>query len=707
MIKNTLKINKNKAFSLVEVLISLLLISLVMVAMAPVITKKTTEKTNEGIVYTYNPNNNTINNNVCYITNLSSYSSSTETYTSTRNCSEYQFKVPNGVHKINLTLVAGGGGGGGAAGGKTETKTFQTQGAAVSHTNTQGFKPDILKSITIKNLIAKGQNGKDVNSECNSGDTKCGGRGGNSSVSFLNFKIPEKYIRGFNFTNSLQTPSNLNGKLTIEATTNPYVKITTSETSSFIEANKTQYGIDYGDTSYSPYCNLGSESRITFTPSGSPVCGIMPPYIIDSVQGDYGRGESGEKTIYTDSQGAIFAGGAGAMAKGSSTFGSGGMGAFLKLVCPNTPTNKECLVKNTTDSTYTQATEGNGAFVSVDYTVEYAGGTGGGGAGGSAARIIGLDVVPNKTYTIVVGKGGKGGTGGSTSNSPTAGANGTGGTTSAIYDESGNLLYMVNGGAGGQGGKVWNSTSGNYAGENGVSGRNYKMLVTKNVNLFNSLSLDEKLLSSITTLPSTPSFKDENGGAVSNINARRLVYTKLQNQPYLELNTRKASNTNYTGNLANKTGGFSGFDIANVNVSNSQYDGFYYRSLVNNQGAYIGGLGGFSGLGTKAGCGGFFMGNFDGRQNAAGAIPTNDLTRLNNINTFTYNNISYKVSDYYENCSAITPNGTSAEFVSPKPNSSNLGSAGSGGGGGGYNISLGSGNGGDGQNGYVMIEWRK
>ncbi len=700
MIKNTLKINKNKAFSLVEVLISLLLISLVMVAMAPVITKKTTEKTNEGIVYTYNPNNNTINNNVCYITNLSSYSSSTETYTSTRNCSEYQFKVPNGVHKINLTLVAGGGGGGGAAGGKTETKTFQTQGAAVSHTNTQGFKPDILKSITIKNLIAKGQNGKDVNSECNSGDTKCGGRGGNSSVSFLNFKIPEKYIRGFNFTNSLQTPSNLNGKLTIEATTNPYVKITTSETSSFIEANKTQYGIDYGDTSYSPYCNLGSESRITFTPSGSPVCGIMPPYIIDSVQGDYGRGESGEKTIYTDSQGAIFAGGAGAMAKGSSTFGSGGMGAFLKLVCPNTPTNKECLVKNTTDSTYTQATEGNGAFVSVDYTVEYAGGTGGGGAGGSAARIIGLDVVPNKTYTIVVGKGGKGGTGGSTSNSPTAGANGTGGTTSAIYDESGNLLYMVNGGAGGQGGSVYDGSS--YAGKMGYSGRFAPKIISGDKNLISNIKLDNKLnTKSNSNIGSKPS----NAGNSTSLDSINILYPYNDTEPFLTLNNKKDDNP---ASVDYRTGGFSGFDISSVTYStvsyngdniSSAYNGLYYRNLINNYGAYIGGLGGFSGVSQKAGCGGFFMGNFDGR--------TNGSSNSSLINKFIAGNKLFSVSKYYENCSINSPNGTSAEFVSPKPNSSNLGSAGSGGGGGGYNISLGSGNGGDGQNGYVMIEWRK
>ena len=47
MIYNKTKLNKKSAFSLVEVLISLVLISLVMVAMAPVITKKISDKTTE------------------------------------------------------------------------------------------------------------------------------------------------------------------------------------------------------------------------------------------------------------------------------------------------------------------------------------------------------------------------------------------------------------------------------------------------------------------------------------------------------------------------------------------------------------------------------------------------------------------------------------------------------------------------------------
>ena len=70
MIYNKTKLNKKSAFSLVEVLISLVLISLVMVAMAPVITKKISDKTNDGVVFTYNKENNTSEDNVCYITNI-------------------------------------------------------------------------------------------------------------------------------------------------------------------------------------------------------------------------------------------------------------------------------------------------------------------------------------------------------------------------------------------------------------------------------------------------------------------------------------------------------------------------------------------------------------------------------------------------------------------------------------------------------------
>ena len=485
---NPIKINKNNAFSLVEVLISLVLISLIMVATAPIVTKRITEKTNEGVVYTYNSNNNTTKDNVCYITKSTNYSSANETYVSTKKCSEYQFKVPEGVHKVNITLVAGGGGGGGAAGGKTETKSISTDGVIISHIASNGFKPDILKEIIIKTLVAKGQSGKNVNTDCKTEESKCGGQGGSSSVAFMNFKIPQNYIRGFNFTGGLETPSNLNGKITLEANISPYVKIVTAANSSFNDDNKIEYGIQYSDGSYNPYCYLGSAMN-SIAVSGSLQCGIEPPYIVDSIKGDYGRSESNQTTIYADSNGAIFAGGTGGIVSGASNYGSGGTGAYLNLVCADS-SNHQCKVAEATASTAKLSTEGKGAYAAVDYTVEYPAGAGGGGAGGAAAKILALDVIPNETYIIRVGSGGKGGTGSVSSSNPKAGSDGTGGTSTAIYDEDDNLIYMVNGGTGGQGGQAYSSSL--YAGQIGISGRIAPKIISGDANLISKIKLDTK-----------------------------------------------------------------------------------------------------------------------------------------------------------------------------------------------------------------------
>lgn len=84
-----------------------------------------------------------------------------------------------------------------------------------------------------------------------------------------------------------------------------------------------------------------------------------------------------------------------------------------------------------------------------------------------------------------------------------------------------------------------NSASGAYSGENGQSGRNYQMLITANANLLTTIAMDEDYLSSLATIQTNPDFKDENGGDISNLVARRLTYRKLQEEPYLELNKRK------------------------------------------------------------------------------------------------------------------------------------------------------------------------
>ena len=104
---------------------------------------------------------------------------------------------------------------------------------------------------------------------------------------------------------------------------------------------------------------------------------------------------------------------------------------------------------------------------------------------------------------------------------------------------------------------------------------------------------------------------------------------------------------------------------------------------------------------------------FFGNQNGYDA-GTNPEYIANNAKTFEVQSFTdaspftlYKVSDYYDGCSTSTPDGHSAEFIMPNPKTKDLGQAGAGGGGGGYMLFKGAGKGGDGQNGYVMIDWRK
>ena len=718
MIKN-MKINtKNKqAFSLVEILMSILIVSLIFVAMAPVFTKRMLPRKNQGIVYTYNGASNLSVPNSCFIANVDFEDGSyDETYSYSPDCTEYEFQVPDGVNRINLTLVAGGGGGGGAAGGLQQSETLST--GALEESYTKNILSDIIKNVKLLYLTATGKEGTEFSfgpeetcailPETGSRAPRCAGKGGNSSIAISDLDLPVEYIKGVNFQNVLSTASPINTNFEVSNTdNNASLKISWGDGG----ANRTlTYGIDNSGSDYKLFCKLGNSEITSANSNFASICQIPSNNIIQSVEGAYGTFFSSADEVFPVHQ--VFKGGAGG--KNShplGNYGSGGDGQSFQLgFCKASKWFTEatsCSFSNMSLLSLGSNIKGKVGNSSIIIETEYPGGTGGGGAAGAVVRIINMSVVPNATYTIVVGSGGQGGQAGSSSIAPTNGKNGTGGTTSAIYDENGSLIYMVNGGTGGEGGKIWNSASGAYSGENGQSGRNYQMLITANANLLTSIAMDEDYLSSLATIQTNPDFKDENGGDISNLVARRLTYRKLQEEPYLELNKRKNENEDFTNNVANKSGGFSGFDKTNVELSNNQYDGLYYRGLIDNQGAYIGGLGGFSGLANKAGCGGYFMGNFDGRQNAQGTLPNDDTTRKNNINTFSYNNVSYNVSDFYENCSTNSPNGQSAEFIPPVPNSSNLGSAGSGGGGGGYNIQRGSGNGGDGQDGYVMIEWRK
>ena len=702
MVFNINKINKKtNAFSLVEVLISLVILSLIMVALAPIITKKVSDRVSDGVVYTYSAGNNVQDDNVCFVTEISNYSSFTEKYTSTRECSEYQFVVPKDVYKVNLTLVAGGGGGGGAAGGKTLTKTLSTNDAQIAHVNADGFIPDILKEVKIKSLVSKGQNGFPINKDCNGGGNYvCSGKGGNSSMAIVEFPLPDAYTRGSNFSNNLST-SQTNapqGRIRIAAGETSSFEVENSKNGVFDGSRKIEYGIRKTDDGYKGHCALGG-INYDMGPAGVSACGITSQFIIDSIKGENGRSDSKNASLsfFTYGKDMVFVGGIGGIVNGTSSYGSGGVGASMKLEC------KKFVCNNISDLTLTQnkaATEGESAHAEAEYTIEYPGGTGGGGGGGTGVKIMGLDVLPGQKYIIRVGKGGKGGSGAFASQNPKQGENGVGGVSTAIYNENGQLIYMVNGGAPGQGGRVYNGSA--YTGQIGASGRYFPKVFSGIDNLTANIVLDQKVASksNVGDANSIPSVKSN-----ANLSKVNIQYPYMSADPYYTLNYKV--NTNSI-NIDSRTGGFSAFDTNNtVNEQisyngsniNNVYNGFYYRNLKDNLGAYVGGLGGFSGVSKKAGCGGYFLGNFDGR------TSTSNKDFL--VNTFVVERRLYPISAYYENCNSMSPNGTTAEFVAPTPNSSKFGSAGSGGGGGGYNILAGSGRGGDGQDGYLMIEWRK
>ena len=147
-------LNKLKAFSLVEVLMTLLIMSLIIVALAPVITRKITLKSkDESVVFTYEGDIQADDDGLCYMSELDRYDADGQNRVSSTRCSEYTFTVPEGVNYINLTLVAGGGGGGGAGGSflTENTLTYTNTGTVEASVNF-----DRIKDITIDFMSAKG-----------------------------------------------------------------------------------------------------------------------------------------------------------------------------------------------------------------------------------------------------------------------------------------------------------------------------------------------------------------------------------------------------------------------------------------------------------------------------------------------------------------------------------------------------------------------
>lgn len=681
-VSNTCFKGKRGAFSLVEVLMTLLILSLVMVLMAPVITKKVLPKKTEGIVYTYKSDTKVTSGNFCYTTNITENATTpTETYEVTNECSEYVFNPPQGVNYINLTLVAGGGGGGGAAGGLIQNTSNTTAATA--------YNPDKIKSIKINYLTANGEKGSAYNNNCyntNAG-TICGGKGGSSSASVMNFDVPEDFFR----EQAGIEPASGTSSITPNTSSADYSSIVLPKITYTV---KTPSSTSTSEVS----CTIGTET-MSESDEGFTKCLIPSENIIPSKDGNYGHFLAGTDTFKENYNGKILQGGiggsSGSLSGSYGSYGAGGAGGNALISC------------NTSGCSAAESSapsDVNNKYVSYAYTLEHAGGPGGGGAGGSSVRIVGFPVSHDITYVIRVGKGGSGGNAGLTSSSPKGGENGAGGVSTSIWqrDKDGNdtLLYLVTGGAGGFGGKINNGSQ--NSGTIGISGRYFPHFISTSADNITNATFDVSIAGKGST--ETPTLKDFQGSYAG----IKITYPYLSNEPYKTININDRTKTAADGRM----GAYSNLNqtlkkdvspvIQGETVTNA-YDGLYYRTVVGKNAGYVGGFGGFSGLGTKAGCGGLFMGNSNGIQEST----TNNLLVNKFIIKSGSNTEAYNVSSYYDNCSLTSADGQSAEFVLPDPVASTYGQAGAGGGGGGYIQSKGPGKGGDGQNGYLMIDWRR
>ena len=756
-------IYKFKGFSLVEVLMTLLIMSLILVLAVPIATRKISFKESDGAVFTYT----TRAEQTCPTTAIGSTDG---------NCSRYEFTIPKGIYFVNLTLVAGGGGGGGAAG-----MAYRSYGASpniYSDNSYQKYVASDIKSLKIS-MTGRGSSKIDLRECKNNGDYYTTGAGEYSSAAILDYEIPSYFYQAYKDASGdpllkylihdkyLSTSdANKNALYFIKSSQDEYcnTKFYTGckdnfnyEKYCFIDLNRgitkdlsenntlVRYGIV--NTAANIKEGITGEEALSSAENGYCFSTANDDNIVNSAKYCFKRQAGGQGTQtkidatekenlcakHSNNNEMIhFLGGAGGLISDTNIKGQGMPGCNWVLNCqtktmtkdgPSGSINNELASISYVSKSWKYSTDN---FISgEDLRL-----TGGGGGGGNAVRIKGFKVNPGETYVIYVGKGGSGGSFGKDYEAtqqnvfvPANGVNGENGSATIIKrknNDTETTLFYVLGGKGGNGGS--NDTT-NGGASNAISSGFYN-------NTGSAVNLDSSISSS------------KSGNTNPGNNTLVSVYYKFireKNSPYWALNyinSTKQSGVKgtYSTNIENQdylkafsdfnhpktSGGFAGHLQYKNNVTvngiihNSDddgiYDGFYYRTFLKNYTiGYVGGLGGFSGLGGKAGCGGLFMGN------SFGAVVNNDLSsyHFNPIyeNKFIINteqgNIAFNVGDYYDNCSNNTSNGQSASFVMPNPRDLTFGQAGAGGGGGGYSVDLGPGNGGDGQNGYVMIDWRK
>ena len=809
-------IHKFKGFSLVEALLSLVIITLIFVLSIPFLTKKALSfneklgRQSEGFYYEHPSDLNEINEK-CYITYVSE--SNDTVINDTGNCQKYEFIIPNKVHKIDLTLVAGGGGGGGASGGVEYSESIQTSTNKSKNNN----KMDYIKKIIIDTLIGSGTSGPAPDSTSpvivSESTSIQAGQGGNSGYAILNFDMPRDFLIKIGALKKHQWYINSNESFNLEIASINAAETGEDETlpAGYTGGLSLRFGKDDSDAyKYKivvPNGNVGNDSgnfcvepdahndignvgvkmcylknkddtkcefyeNINDIKNGNycsdDFCQIissyLPNYSLRCKQGAMGSVISG---ITDNFYNAVYKGGTGGFVPGYyGTYGSGSIG--YSILC----NGSSCIKKAHNLSP-------GGQFGKVTTTYQYPGHIGKGGLGGAAVILNDFPVVPGSKYTIYVGKGGTGGGAGSYgkyengNSSETSGGNGLGGSSTAIFDEDDNLVLMVIGGGGGFGGRaIQNTPSNNIARDDYsftldssapmqrpilVFGNTYinKILTALNKNHHgNVVSFPNETWSEVSHALGGRTFGHSNGlwriayryKDVGNNKEDRAYISK----PAVELlNTnndgiygtgsinltnfnasekRISSFANYTNNIdstfAQRNGNSSYMDY-NLQNDAGYYGGFYYRYLMDDDFMFSGGLGGFSGISSKSGCGGGFIGIEQSyRMNPIVALGgtggSYDIKKLlNNVfsrtffvnenNTYNANNI-YRVDEYFDNCTINTPNGQSAKFIAPVISTVEgeaVGQAGAGGGGGGWSTKNGAGKGGDGQNGYVFITWRK
>ena len=747
-----------KGFSLVEALVSMLVIALVFTLAVPFITKKIAVKelTNrdfQGFYYENRPSQDVLGK--CVIATSNNNGGTSITLSDSTRCQAYEFVVPKKVTNMDITLVAGGGGGGGASGGITYEERINS-----SNKNQAAFVMnfDIIKKIVIDYMIGQGEAGQK-----HSGAKP--GNGGKSGWAIVNHEITRSDLfstsLGNNLTQTFKTST---------ATISPLFKVGVP----YLDAGENYFTGKIREAIFGIARNTAQCSEIEHfikSHENAGTCDIYYRIAAGSYESSSGfsckyRGANGSNTE-TDScanipassrrspeQGGIppaistntkinnvqASGGEGGFIKEAGQVGSGGIGASIKC-------------NGSTCSPDIGKTGGKEGGAAIRFIGDFPGRIGAGGGGGVAIKLKDFPVKPGEKYTIYVGSGGAGGAEGkkglmneiiakvneyssvNAESAETAGTNGVGGTSTAMYDEEGNLVVMVLGGFAGYRGDVRDGlpASGNYLGITSVTsiynsgksvpefpmiyiGKSYKDAVSNH--------LDTDFQTFAGNIMVTVNISGDNQFKKGSSTLKRLIYnsenhlvpsllsSNLQDI-YRKNNSKPESDDKFQG-----LGSFVNYETSTDDNNNNSYiyktpetatlsiyNGFYARYLNRDEFVYAGGLGGFSGLGTKTGCGGGFVGNLDGKAADGNSsykgtfiLGANNKSRLYSVNT------------YFDNCNINSPNGQTAEFIAPSISSvegKTLGQAGAGGGGGGWSSEKGAGRGGRGQDGYAFIDWKR